>query len=265
MTCDAYEDLVAAHVDGVLLAEELQEVELHLAGCPRCHQLFSEQKQFRTAFATRRLILPVPLSVEQQLQQKLTADTAIYVRLPLWERFAAWLWQPRFLLGTATASLLIMLFFSYFFPAQQPQALFTQAVSSYHLFIDEQHPLTYTITDPHQLGAAFNLSGQLNFVTQVADLRPAGYQLRGGEITHLSTQPAAVAVYAGTDDHIVCLRLGGQLPAMPSGAEFIHNHYVYSQDGYTVVYTQFRRHYCLFISRLAKDTFLRRLEQTPGA
>jgi anti-sigma factor RsiW len=262
MTCEVYEDLVAAHVDGVLSATELQEAECHIASCPRCHPLFTEQKQFRTAFATRPLIFSVPHSVEQRLLQRLRAETSI--RIPRRERLATFWWRPRPLIGVATASLLLVLLLSYFFSSKQQQPFFAQAIDSYRLLVDQQQSLTYATADPRQLGTAFNLSGQLNFVTQVANLQPAGYQLRGGRINHLFDQPTAVSVYDGTDDHVVCLRLGGKLPTMPSGAEFIHNHYVYAHDGYTVVYTQFRQHYCVFISRLSKDAFLRRLALTPG-
>lgn len=265
MTCDTYADLVAAHIDGVLHSEELQEVEHHLADCLRCQQLFTEQKQFRTVFAARRWILSVPLTVEQRLHQKLTADTASHVHLPLWERLGAWLWRPRFLVGVAVTSLLIALLFPYLSPRTQPQLLFAQAVDSYRLLIDQRQPLTYAATDPRQLEAAFNLSEQLNFVTQVADLQPSGYQLRGGGVTHILSQPAAVVVYDGVDGHIVYLRLGGKLPIMPPGAEAIHSHYVYSREGYTIVYSQFNQHYCLLISRLPKDVFLHLLELSPSA
>lgn len=262
MTCEIYEDMVAAHVDGVLSPTESQEIERHVASCSRCHQLFTEQKQFRMAFTARPLVVSVPHQVEQQLLQQLRTET--FSRVPLWERLTAQWWGPRLFIGTAMASLLLVLLLSHFF-SSQPQSLFTHAIDSYRLFIDQQQALAYKTTDPRQLSTTLNLSGELNFVTQVADLQPAGYQLRGGGVLSILSQQAAVAVYDGADDHIVCLRLGGQLPPMPAGAEFIHNHYVYSQDGYTVVYSQFRRHYCLLISRLAKDAFVRRLEKIPGA
>jgi anti-sigma factor RsiW len=264
MTCEAYEDLVAAHVDGVLSSAETHEVTTHLASCTSCQRLFTEQSQFRHAFAARRLVVPIPPAVEQQLRQTLKAE-----RLngsTWWERLSTLFWQPRFAIGFAAAIILVAFLFPRFFPSTPEPGLFSQAVASYRRLADASAPLAYEATDPNQLAAAFNLSGQLDFVTQVTDFQPAGYQLRGGMVAKIANQPAAIAVYdRKEDDHIVCLRLGGKLPTMPPGAEFIHNHHVYTHDGYTVVYSQFRRHYCVLVSRLPRDIFLQRLGMAPGA
>ncbi|MGE0680039.1 MAG: anti-sigma factor [Candidatus Binatia bacterium] len=270
MTCEVYEEIIAAHVDGVLTPTELQEVEHHLGSCPRCPQLFVEQSEFRAAFVAPRLLISVPMETEQRLHAALAAEAgspvASFSFRPSWRtRFFAFFGQPRVAIGVITATVLVAVIFSRLFPSEPEPGLFPQAVASYQATIDQQQPLDYVVADPQELEMTFNLSGQLDFVTQVADLRPAGYQLRGGSISHTFNQPTAIAVYDKGKDHIVCLRRGGKLPTMSPGIETVYGHYIYTRNGYTIVYSQFRRHYCLLISRLPRDQFLHYLGLAPGA
>src|SRR2546425_2191556 len=111
MNCEAYQDLVAAHVDGVLTSAEHQEAEAHLRACEQCRQLFAEEQRFHAAFAARRLIVPVPAEVERRLRSALLAENE--ARHPLWARLRAWLrvslLRPRFAFGLAVAGLVIAL------------------------------------------------------------------------------------------------------------------------------------------------------------
>jgi anti-sigma factor RsiW len=269
MTCEAYEELIAAHVDGVLTSTELQEVEHHLQSCPRCPQLFAEQSEFRAAFVARRLLVSVPVEMEQRLHSALAAERGSPVSFllrPSWRtRFFAFFRQPRFAIGVAAATVLVAVLLSRLFLSGPEPGLVPQAVASYQAAIDQQQPLDYVVADPQELEMTLNLSGQLDFVTQVSDLRPAGYQLKGGSIARILDRPTAVAVYDKGKDHIVCLRQGGKLPTMPPDVEAAYGHYVHTRNGYTIVYSQFRRHYCLMISRLPRDQFLRYLGITPEA
>ncbi|MBI3249152.1 MAG: hypothetical protein HYZ50_21825 [Deltaproteobacteria bacterium] len=269
MTCDAYADLVAAHVDGILTPQELQEVELHCSSCRQCHQLFVQQSGFHTAMAAHRFIVTTPAETEQRLLQALAKEQAVEPTRQTESSWSTWLSQtftwPRLTLGLATASLLAILFLPQFFVSSPAPGLFLQAAHSYRTLVDRQQTLKHQISEPRELAAALNRSGQLDFVTQVADLRPAGYRLQGGSVTRILDQPAAVTVYDSGDDHILCLRLRGKLPPLSASATLVHDHYVYSQDGYTIVYSQFRQHYCLLISRLPREIFLQRLEAAPGA
>jgi anti-sigma factor RsiW len=268
MTCEAYEELIAAHVDGVLTSAELQEIEHHLGSCLRCPRLFAEQSEFRAAFVARRLLVSVPVETEQRLHAVLAAEAGspvVFSLRPSWRtRFFTFFRQPRFAIGIAATMVLVVVFLSRLFLSAPEPGLFPQAVASYQATIDQQQPLDYVVADPQELEMKLNLSGQLDFVTQVADLRPAGYQLKGGSVVHLLHQPTAIAVYDKGKDHIVCLRRGGKLPAMPPDIETAYGHYIYTRNGYTIVYSQFRRHYCLLISRLPRDQFLRHLGIEPA-
>ena len=266
MNCEAYQDLVAAHVDGVLTSAEHQEAEAHLRACEQCRQLFAEEQRFHAAFAARRLIVPVPAEVERRLRHALLAENE--ARHPLWDRLRAWLraslLRPRFALGLAVAGLLIALLLPRLFRSAPVPDLLPQAVNYYQAAIEGQIALEYATDDPQALETAFNDSGQLGFRTHVIDFRPAGYRLRGGAIERVQDHPAALAIYEGDDDPIVCLRQGGTILPPPPGAERLNkDHYLYTQAGHTILLSLFPDHFCMLISRLPRETFLHYLALLP--
>jgi len=113
MTCEAYQELVAAHVDGVLSPTECQEAEQHLAACAACQQLFENESRFHAAFAARRLMVAVPAEIEQRLRVALAGESP---PTPSWrERLSVLFWQPRLAFGLAAVALLIALLLPRFF------------------------------------------------------------------------------------------------------------------------------------------------------
>jgi anti-sigma factor RsiW len=266
MNCEIYQDLVAAHVDGVLTPAERQEAEDHLSACEQCQRLFAAEKRFHAAFAARRLIVPVPAEVEQRLHRALVTERIS--QRPVWQRVGDWLGPsrlfPRIAIGLAAAGLLIALLLSRLFsPAPVPDLL-PQAVDYYQAAIEGRIALAYATADSQALETVFNDSGQLDFRTQVIDFRPAGYQLKGGTVTHVQDHPVTLVVYEGEDDPIVCLRQRGAMPPVPSGAERMNqDHYLYTQGGYTILLSQFPDHHCILISHLSREAFLRYLALLP--
>jgi len=266
MNCETYQDRVAAHVDGVLTPTELQEAEAHLGTCTQCQHLFAEGRHFHAAFAARRLIVSVPAEVEWRLRGALRAEGE--ARRPLRNRLGVWLstslLRPRFAVGLAAAGLLLALLLPRLFAPERGLDLLSQAVGYYQTAIAGQVALTYMTDDPQALEAAFNDSGQLDFRAHVINFRPAGYQLKGGTIERIQDHTAALAVYEGDDDPIVCLRQGGTILPAPAGAERLNKgHYLYTQAGYTILLSQFPDHFCLLISRMSRETFLRYLALLP--
>ncbi|HEV8716553.1 MAG TPA: zf-HC2 domain-containing protein [Candidatus Binatia bacterium] len=266
MNCETYQDLVAAHVDGMLTPAERQEVEDHLGACEQCQRLFAEERRFHSAFAARRLIVPVPAEVEQRLHRALVAERG--PQRPVWQRvrgrFGASRLSSRIAVGLAAAGLLLVLLLPWLFPPASVPDLLPQAIDYYQAAIEGRLALEYATDDPHALETAFNDSGQLDFRTRVIDFRPAGYRPRGGTIGRIQDHPVALAVYEGDDDPIVCLRQGGRMRSLPPGAEPLNkDHYLYTRAGYTVLLSQFSDHFCVLISRMSRETFLRYLALLP--
>jgi len=257
MNCETYQDLVAAHVDGMLSPLEKREVEQHLTTCPQCQRLFVEESRFHAAFVARRLIVPVPNEVEARLRTALGA--AVTPTLSWRTRLFASLSQPRLAFGLVTAGLVIALLLSRLFFRDQEPAWFHQAVDAYQTTTEGHPSFTYQTDNPQELEHAFNSSGQLDFVTHVLDLQPAGYRIIGGYILHGQGHPVAIVLYRGKEGSIVCLRQRGTTPPMPTGSEGMKEQYLYTQAGYTFSFVQFADHFCTLITRLPREVFQQQL------
>ncbi len=161
MNCETYQDLVAAHVDGVLSPLERQDAEAHVAACERCRHLLTEEQCFRAAFAARRLTVPVPAAVERRLQSALLMEST--ARRSWWAHLRAWLstapLRPRVAMGLAAAGLLLALLLPRLFSPQRGPDLLPQAVDYYQTVTAGRIVLAYATDDPHTLAAAFNGSG----------------------------------------------------------------------------------------------------------
>lgn len=268
MTCDMYEDLVAAHVDDALTEAEAMEVQTHLRACDRCRRVFEEEARFHAAFSARKLVVAVPIDIERRLRQSL-ADESEASR-SRWARLSAWFGPlpvvPRVAIGLAAAGLFFILLLPQLFRSAPTPEVFAQAVHYYQTMTEGALPIEYATDDPHGLQTQLNASGRLDFTTQVSDLRPAGYHLRGGRVVDTAQQPLAVALYEEEgEEPIVCLRQRGPLPSLPQGTAGKNGHYWYTADGYTAMFTQFPDHFCIMISRQPQDSFLQRLAMTPGS
>lgn len=273
MHCEAYQDLVAAHVDGRLSPDERHAVQEHLNSCQQCRQLFAQQQDFIRAFRSHSLIVAVPDELEQRLRAALADDKTISVPtgLSAWQRLKGRFTLPllpRFALGLAAAGIVGVLLLPRLFPALLPEVsqwfgsepdIVASAVVSYRAMTEGAPSLTYPAQEPAQLEASFNRSGHLDFVTHVLDLRYAGFQLRGGTIQHVATRPIALTVYDDGADHILCLRQQGQMPVLPAGGEWIDSHYLYTDGVYTIFLTQFPDHFCTLVSGLSRKAFLQRV------
>lgn len=257
MNCEAYQDLVAAHVDGLLSPAERKEVEQHLTSCASCQRLFEEGSRFHAAFATHRLIVSVPAEVEQRLRVALAAENVPI--LSWWKRLSVFLPQPRLAIGLAVVGLLIVLLIArLFFFALEPTWV-TQAVNAYQEAMEGRLSLAYQTSDPEELKRAFNDSGQLDFITHVLDLRSSGYRIEGGLVMQVKDRPIALVLYKGKDGPLICLRQRGLTPPMPKGVENIEGVSLYTHAGYTISLAQFPDHFCMLITRLPLEDFRRRL------
>jgi hypothetical protein len=258
MTCDEYQDLVAAHVDGQLNPTELQKVNVHLQECAPCRERFAEEQQFHLAFASRRVLLTTPPAVLTQLHEALAREAA---PLPSWRQrlYAHRVSLLSFFFShrLATAAVATALVLAYWWlPTMKPDLL-ASAVQQYEIATTDQRVFTYVQRDPGKLEHAFNTSGQLDFSTHVLDFRSFGYRIRGGNIVRLNGHPTAVTVYRGPEADLLCLRQRGVLPPLPPGAMLIGRDLVYTYEQYTVLVIQESDLFCLLVSRLPRDTFLR--------
>lgn len=257
MTCEEYQDLVAAHVDGQLSSTEQHAVNGHLQSCDACRERFAQEQQFHRAFASRRFLLSPSPAVMETLTAALAREAP---PLPSWRqrlfahrlRLRSLFFLPRFAtVAAVTAALLVY----WWFGMAQPDVLAT-AAEQYEIAATDQRVFTYVQSDPRKLEQSFNASGQLDFTTHVLDFRPFGYRIRGGNIIRLHGQPTTVTVYRSREADLICLRQRGTLPPLPPGALHIGRDVVYAYKQYTVLVIQEAELFCMLVSPLPRAAFL---------
>lgn len=84
-TCEDYEELISARLDGALTDEERAALDAHLAGCPRCRRTAAELA--RVDAALRSLDGAAPVDLTARVRERIGEERAVPLRRP---RRALW-------------------------------------------------------------------------------------------------------------------------------------------------------------------------------
>ena len=84
-TCEDYEELISARLDGALTDEERAALDAHLAGCPRCRRTAEELAQVDAAL--RSLAGAAPVDLTARVRERIDAEKVVPLRRP---RRALW-------------------------------------------------------------------------------------------------------------------------------------------------------------------------------
>ena len=84
-TCEDYEELISARLDGALTDEERAALDAHLAGCPRCRRTAEELAQVDAAL--RSLGGAAPVDLTARVLDRIGAEKVVPLRRP---RRALW-------------------------------------------------------------------------------------------------------------------------------------------------------------------------------
>src|SRR5262250_3014885 len=86
MTCDDFQPLLHAYLDGELEAPRAAEFERHLEGCASCVHSLEAQESLRSSIQRANLYEPVPVGLEnkirRQLRESSTPASAFVLKFP---------------------------------------------------------------------------------------------------------------------------------------------------------------------------------------
>lgn len=189
MNCQQIQTLIHAHHDGELDAANTQQVDQHLADCPRCFSLRSNLETMRTQLRDDALRFRAPAALRSRLRATL-ANT----RPPGWQVARAWLTRWRLRLATAAIVLTAAGLALEFWPSPSEDRLLTEILSSHVRSLMATHLTDVASTDQHTVKPWFD--GKLDFAPPVKDLRESGFPLLGGRLDYLAERPVAALVYS---------------------------------------------------------------------
>lgn len=274
MQCPEYHELLAAHVDRQLTAEEERLASAHLATCEKCARLREAHATFRDAFRARPWIQPTPPAVRQHVLTALanepSAEGAVTDHRHWWRRPAYGL-----ALAGALALAVVALTTPLLRSRSQPSAVapsavpqlpapFAEVVAHYRAAEAGTLPLAFHTSDPLELRKDYHDTGAFQFGNTVVDLEPLGFVLVGGTVVDLGSKKSTLTVYRGHGGMIVCHRMLNDGMEPPPGGEVVGGDVFYTINGVTVCLHREGDVLCFLATALPRAEFIRRLTGHAG-
>ena len=243
MNCQAYREIISAHIDGTLYAQEQVEVQSHLEQCPKCKQL--AEWEIKATKTLKQSLSPVQPRYE--LKQRVLNQLGETHR----SRSYGWLqirlgWMP------VLSCLLIFAAIYFAWPSRPQDDIFMDTLVHYRQatqgLVKLGHPTASTPT------------------AALLDLTPWGYQLLGTDAHQVRGQARRVFVHRGRqEDLLVAQEVEGSKLARPPGSELLQksgkDFVRISKDGVQLVAWEDKNVVCVLASNLPKDRIVALAEQ----
>jgi anti-sigma factor RsiW len=185
MNCDESSVLLHALLDDELDAGHIRDVELHLAGCPRCAAALRSHREMRHLLAGADLRRRAPAALRRRIDASLQVDRPIAPsRRSLLQGFA---------LGSVASAALAASLVLYVARTDGDQRIVMDAVSAHLRSLQAEHLTDVQTSDQHTVRPWFN--GRLDLAPPVVDLTVQGFTLIGGRLDYLDGRPVAAIVY----------------------------------------------------------------------
>ena len=240
MTPQSHPDFLDRMVDGEATAEELAQLEAHLASCPTCRAELAAKRNLSATIrqqATRHVApaalmekwkaipsLPVPAEPPAETAELLTFRARTRPAPPRW-------------LGLAASIALAMIFSAGGMhlidrQAAETENLADELVQSHIRSLEASHLYDVQSTDQHTVKPWF--AGRLSFSPPVKELAEQGFPLLGGRLDYLGRRQVAALIYRH-GGHIINLFIwptATQAASVaPGPTEQGYNTLRWSQDG----------------------------------
>src|SRR3954454_3804762 len=185
MKCQEAEVLLHALLDDELDAGHARDIEMHVAGCPRCAAQLRDYRDMRGAFAAAELAFKAPADLRRRIDARLPAPAAAKVnRRSLLKGFAGGVG-----LSSAVAAGLVLTIIR----TDQDTRIKSDLVSAHLRSLQADHLTDVLSTDQHTVKPWFN--GRLGVAPPVVDLTAHGFTLIGARLDYLDGKAVAALVY----------------------------------------------------------------------
>ena len=178
-------DQMNAFIDGELSSSESQGLQLHLADCPQCAFRVLSATQLKAVTARARQRFVAPPEALARLAETLRPQERRETNRIYWYRSIAW--------TALAASLVFAAALIGWRQTRQTNALSAELLDQHLATLSSGASPEVISTDRHTVKPWFQ--GKLPFSFNLPDVLPADTTLKGGDLTYLDGQPAALLLF----------------------------------------------------------------------
>ncbi len=253
---DHVDEALQELIDGRLPPAERQDVEAHLAACPRCRRLRASLEQARQALrSTAAGDAPAPSALQERILAALDAEdqsraAVSPINLPIKRRGrnAPWVWAAAAALVLAAGALWLI--------APGARGAVDTVAAEYDRLAAGELAVEHAAAAPAELERYFAARG-LSFHPRVLDLAMMGFEIVGGRVSRVGREPSAVMVYrsanAAPADPLVCQMYRGRLADLPRADEVQRrggfSFHLFRRGASTLVFWQEGELVCVLVGR----------------
>jgi putative zinc finger protein len=255
MRCEEAQELITAHVDSELTADERSVIESHLETCAECRVVVEHESWLKqqTGLASRTIV--APLALRQAIALKTTADgTTLAVRFRGWFQFLTW--RPMFAvtLGLAIAASVIY--------SRWPAPNLGMAALQTHASILAGKQVLIRGEIPSELRRELSRAVGDRFQPVALDLSMMKLYPVSGFVQKIAGRNVLVTVYQGAGPAVTCFTFLGSEADAPNSAERFYdadmqvNFYSFSRDNVNAILHREGDVICVLVSKMAPADLL---------
>lgn len=237
MNCLDYKEIISAHVDRTLSAEEELEVQSHLDQCPKCKQFFRWETDVKKLLRQKLSPIVVQPRFKEALLERLEGKS---------RRISArWSYQS-YGFGAALALALLAMVPLLVFRNQVREEVFGQAAGQYQMMT--RRILEGPMSSPSRAARSFDLS-------------PWGYHLLTSEASEFNGLTGITSTYRKEgSDYVLAQEFEGGNLSVPPGAKSIQvagkTFIIHSENGVNLIAWKERNLLCILASHVPMEQLL---------
>lgn len=259
MRCDQAQELITAHLDNELNADERSAIEVHLSSCARCQHAWSAESRLKQRIQLVRQEVAAPAGLRREIEQQIAVRRAAAAPkspggLASWLEFRGW--RP------ALALAILVIAIASIFYARSPQKDLAMAALETHGKLLSGQTKLVRYDDPKRLREELAKAVGSQFAPIAFDLSMMKLYPVSGFVQKIGGRDVLVTVYQGGGPAITCFTFLGSETDAPKDAERFYdadmklNFYSFSQDGMNGVLHREGNLICILVSKMAPADIL---------
>jgi anti-sigma factor RsiW len=259
MRCEEAQELITAHVDNELDAEERAIIHAHLQNCADCSGAYARELLLKRQLHLAGREVSVPAALRRSLESKRTASTAIE-RGSSQGRFGGWFEFPAWRPALAAAMVLVAVG-SFLYMQRGADNLAVAAIEAHRRILSGKTTLARS-DNPATLRKELARAVGDRFQPVAFDLSMMQLYPVAGFIQTIAGRDGLVTVYRGAGPEITCFTFLGNEADTPDGAEKFYdadmrvNFYSFSSHELSAVLHKEGNVICVLVSKMTAADLL---------